>query len=318
MAIMSFVLVLLLALHGSALGQTLSSSFYRSSCPNLTTIVRAAVQQAVQAEARIAASFVRLHFHDCFVNGCDASILLDGANLEQNAFPNAGSARGFDIVDSIKSSVESSCPGVVSCADLLALIARDSVVALNGPSWTVVFGRRDSLTASQSAANSNLPPPTLNASALIASFQNQGLSTRDMVALSGAHTIGQAQCTTFKARLYGPFQRGDQMDQSFNTSLQSSCPSSNGDTNLSPLDVQTPTSFDNRYFRNLQNRRGLLFSDQTLFSGGQASTRNLVNSYALSQSTFFQDFGNAMVRMGNINVLTGSNGEIRRNCGRTN
>ncbi|XP_024535018.1 peroxidase 52 isoform X2 [Selaginella moellendorffii] len=204
---MSFVLVLLLALHGSALGQTLSSSFYDSSCPNLTTIVRAAVQQAVQAEARIAASFVRLHFHDCFVNGCDASILLDGANLEQNARPNAGSARGFDIVDSIKSSVESSCPGVVSCADLLALIARDSVVALNGPSWTVVFGRRDSLTASQSAANANLPPPTLNASALITSFQNQGLSTTDMVALSGAHTIGQAQCTTFKARLYGPFQR---------------------------------------------------------------------------------------------------------------
>ncbi|KAH9305833.1 hypothetical protein KI387_010237, partial [Taxus chinensis] len=77
------------------------------------------------------ASLLRLHFHDCFVNGCDGSILLDGsASLtgEKTAQPNANSARGFDVIDTIKTQVEATCSGVVSCADILAIAARDSVV----------------------------------------------------------------------------------------------------------------------------------------------------------------------------------------------
>lgn len=66
--------------------------------------------------------------------GCDASILLDDTSNftgEKTAGPNVNSVRGFDVVDTIKSNLESSCAGVVSCADLLAVAARDSVVAVS-------------------------------------------------------------------------------------------------------------------------------------------------------------------------------------------
>ncbi|XP_023739847.1 cationic peroxidase 1 [Lactuca sativa] len=310
--ISSFALCLLF-LFGTTSGQ-LSATFYARTCPNFRIVITRAVNSAVSSEARMGASLLRLHFHDCFVNGCDASVLLDDtANFtgEKTAGPNNNSLRGFNIIDTIKTQLESLCPGVVSCADILSAAARDSVVALRGPSWNVVFGRRDSTTASQSAANSNLPSPGSSLSGLISSFSNQGFTTNEMVALSGAHTIGQARCTVFRNRLYNE----NNINSSFATSLRPNCPSSGGDNNLSPLDASA-TSFDNRYYNDLINQRGLLHSDQELFNGG--STDAQVRTYSSNAATFSTDFANAMVKMGNLNPLTGSSGQVRTNCRRTN
>ncbi|KAI8014804.1 Cationic peroxidase 1 [Camellia lanceoleosa] len=293
----------------------LSSTYYSSTCPNVLTTIKTAVSSAVSSEARMGASLLRLQFHDCFVNGCDASVLLDDNSTftgEKTAAPNANSLRGFDVIDTIKSQVESSCPGVVSCADILAVAARDSVVALGGPSWTVQLGRRDSTTASLSAANSNIPGPTLNLSALITAFSNQGLSANEMVALSGSHTIGQARCTTFRTRIYNETNINTQ----FATALKANCPSTGSDNNLAPLDTTSATSFDNAYYTNLQSQKGLLHSDQQLFNGG--STDAQVNTYSSNSATFFTDFANAMVKMGNISPLTGTSGQIRTNCRKAN
>nr|GMD43199.1 cationic peroxidase 1-like [Ipomoea batatas] len=293
----------------------LSANFYSSSCPNALSIIKSAVNSAVQSEARMGASLLRLHFHDCFVNGCDASVLLDDtANFtgEKTAGPNNNSLRGFNVIDNIKTQLESSCAGVVSCADIVAVAARDSVVALGGPSWNVVVGRRDSTTASLSGANSNIPGPTSSLSQLISSFSNKGFSTREMVALSGSHTIGQARCATFRNRIYNDAN----INSTFATSLKGNCPQSGGNNNLAPLDVVTPTSFDNNYFKNLQSQKGLLHSDQELFNGGSADS--IVNTYSSNPSTFASDFANAMVKMGNLSPLTGSNGQIRKNCRKTN
>lgn len=112
----------------------LSSTFYDATCPNAVTTIRTSIRQAVSRERRMAASLIRLHFHDCFVQGCDASILLDDTatiQSEKNAFPNVGSARGYEVIDAAKSAVERICPGVVSCADILTLAARDSSVAVS-------------------------------------------------------------------------------------------------------------------------------------------------------------------------------------------
>ncbi|KAI8557199.1 hypothetical protein RHMOL_Rhmol05G0317700 [Rhododendron molle] len=302
----------------------LSTTFYSSSCPNVLATIKTAVNSAVSTEARMGASLLRLHFHDCFVNastfhslclhclGCDASVLLDGSTGEKSAGPNNNSLRGFDVIDTIKSQVENLCPGVVSCADILTVAARDSTVALGGPSWSVPLGRRDSTTASLSAANSNLPSPASSLSALITAFSNKGFTANEMVALSGSHTIGQSRCTVFRSRVYNETN----IDSQFATSVQSKCPSAGGDDNLSPLDVTSPTSFDNAYFKNLQSQKGLLHSDQELFNGG--STDAQVNAYSTNSASFFTDFANAMVKMGNLSPLTGTSGQIRTNCRKTN
>ncbi|XP_028120872.1 cationic peroxidase 1-like [Camellia sinensis] len=293
----------------------LSPTFYSSTCPNVLSTIKTAVNSAVSSEARMGASLLRLHFHDCFVNGCDASVLLDDNSTftgEKTAGPNSNSLRGFNVIDTIKSNLETSCPGVVSCADILAVAARDSVVALNGPSWTVPLGRRDSTTASLSAANSNLPGPNLNLSALITAFSNKGFTAKELVALSGSHTVGQARCTVFRSHIYNDAN----INAQFATSLKANCPSTGGDNNLAPLDTTSPTAFDNAYYKNLQGQKGLLHSDQELFNGG--STDAQVNTYSTNSATFFTDFGNAMVKMGNLSPLTGTSGQIRTNCRKAN
>ncbi|CAI0433623.1 unnamed protein product [Linum tenue] len=126
-----FLSLLAVSLIASPGGAQLSANFYSTSCPNLLTIVRNQMTQAVNNDARMAASILRLFFHDCFVNGCDASVLLDDTTTltgEKNAGPNQNSLRGFAVIDNIKTRVEAACNATVSCADILALAARDGVV----------------------------------------------------------------------------------------------------------------------------------------------------------------------------------------------
>ncbi|KAG5006765.1 hypothetical protein JHK85_025307 [Glycine max] len=303
----------------------LSSTFYSSTCSNVSSIVRSAVQQALQSDSRIGASLSRLHFHDCFVNGCDASILLDqGGNItqsEKNAAPNVNSIRGFDVVDNIKSSLESSCPGVVSCADILALAAESSVSLSGGPSWNVLLGRRDGLTANQAGANSSIPSPFESLANVTSKFSAVGLDTTDLVALSGAHTFGRAQCQFFSQRLFnfsGTGSPDPTLNSTYLATLQQNCPQSGSGSTLNNLDPSTPDTFDNNYFTNLLINQGLLQTDQELFSSNGSSTISIVNNFANNQSAFFEAFVQSMINMGNISPLTGSQGEIRTDCKKLN
>lgn len=109
------------------LGQGTRVGFYSTTCPNVETIVRSTVNSHFQSDPTVAPALLRLHFHDCFVHGCDASILIDGSNTEKTFLFNQG-LRGYEVINDAKQQVEAACPGVVSCADILALAARDSVV----------------------------------------------------------------------------------------------------------------------------------------------------------------------------------------------
>ncbi|KAH9698625.1 peroxidase 5 [Citrus sinensis] len=286
----------------------LSPTFYDATCPSALNTIRTGIRNAVSRERRMSASLIRLHFHDCFVQGCDASILLDDSSSidsEKNALPNFKSARGFEVIDSVKSQLERVCPGVVSCADIIAVAARDASFAVGGPSWTVKLGRRDSTTASRSLAE-NLPSFTDGLDKLISTFATKGLNARDLVALS-------AQCAFFRDRIYS---NQSNIDAGFASTRRRQCPANGGDSNLSPLDLVTPNSFDNNYFKNLIQKKGLLASDQVLFSGG--STDSIVDEYSKNPSKFKSDFAAAMIKMADISPLTGSAGEIRRVCNLVN
>jgi peroxidase len=185
-------------------------------------------------------------------------------------------------------------------------------VQLGGPTWNVPLGRKDSRTASQSAANSNLPGPDSDLATLISRFGAKNLSPQDMTALSGAHTIGRSQCQFFRNRIYN--ERN--INASFATLRQGTCPRSGGDRNLAPFDVQTADGFDNAYYQNLVGQRGLLHSDQVLFNGGSQDA--LVRTYSTTPSRFNTDFISAMVKMGNLLPSAGTRTEIRLNCKRPN
>ena len=135
----SFVRVLILVqvaaalLAGDPVAAELSMGYYGMTCPFAEYIVRNVVGEALAKDPTLAAGLLRLHFHDCFVQGCDASVLLDADGsgrfvTEKRSNPNRDSLRGFEVIDEIKAAVEHACPRVVSCADIVAVAARDSVV----------------------------------------------------------------------------------------------------------------------------------------------------------------------------------------------
>ncbi|KAK1291762.1 Peroxidase 5 [Acorus calamus] len=303
---------------------TLQVGFYQHTCPQAETIVRSTVAKAFSRDHRVTGGLIRMHFHDCFVRGCDASILLDslpGIDSEKMSRVNNPSLRGFDfeVIDEAKSRLEHHCPQTVSCADIIAFAARDSAFISGGIDYQVPSGRRDGRVSLAPEVRENLPFPTFNADQLKARFLEKGLSAEEMVTLSGAHSIGVSHCSSFNTRLYNfnnvTNAQDPSMDPALAAYLKTRCPPPPMDKKvdpIAPLDFSTPNRLDNKYYKNLKRNRGLLTSDQTLMS--DRSTARMVNNNARHGSYWAAKFGEAMIRMGSIEVLTGSQGEIRKSC----
>lgn len=292
----------------------LSWNFYKSKCPKVESIVRKQLKKIFKEDIGQAAGLLRLHFHDCFVQGCDASVLLDGSTSgpsEQDAPPNLTlRARAFQIINDLRERIHKECGRVVSCADIVAIAARDSVYLSGGPEYDVPLGRRDGLNfATRNATLQNLPAPTSNTTTLLLELAKKGFDATDVVALSGGHTVGLGHCTSFTSRLY-PTQ-DPTMDKSFANKLKGICPTANS-TSTTDLDIRTPNDFDNKYYVDLMNRQGLFTSDQDLYTDSR--TRDIVTSFAVNETLFFEKFVHSMIKMGQLSVVTGKRGEIRANC----
>ncbi|KAA8519718.1 hypothetical protein F0562_013974 [Nyssa sinensis] len=301
----------------------LSVDYYAKSCPQLDELVASVTAQQFKEVPVSGPATIRLFFHDCFVEGCDGSILIStrpGSEelAEKDAQDNKDLAEeAFDTIKKAKALVESKCPGVVSCADILAIAARDFVHLTGGPYYQVKKGRWDGRISMASMVHSNLPRANSSIDELLKLFNSKGLTLNDLVVLSGAHTIGFAHCGHFVSRLYdykGTKLPDPAIDPRLLKALKMSCPHYGGNADVvAPFDVITPFSFDNTYYGNLEANLGLLATDQALFLDPR--TKPLVQALAKDKQKFFQAFSVAMEKMGSIGVKRGSkHGEKRKDC----
>ncbi|XP_028768577.1 peroxidase 66-like [Neltuma alba] len=293
----------------------LYAHYYDQTCPQLEKIISEAVLNASKYDPKVPARILRMFFHDCFIRGCDASILLDSTPMnkaEKDGPPNV-SVRSFYVIDEAKAKLEKACPRTVSCADILAIAARDVVVQSGGPYWEVLKGRKDG-RVSKASDTRNLPAPSSNVTQLIQSFAARGLDVKDMVTLSGGHTLGFSHCSSFEARLKN-FSLLHDVDPTLNTEfakdLKKKCPATPfRDHNAGHFLDSTASVFDNDYYKRLIAGKGVFLSDQSLV--GDWRTRWIVEAFAYDQSLFFKEFSASMLKLGNVGVST--NGEVRLHC----
>ncbi|CAH1435040.1 unnamed protein product [Lactuca virosa] len=308
--------------HGNGNGGGLKMNFYGKLCrlDRLATVestVRQIVWSKVSADPSMAAKLLRLHYHDCFVRGCDASILLDptqNTTTEKTAGPNR-SISGYEVIDEIKTKLEAKCPGIVSCADIVALAARDAVsFQFQKEMWPVFTGRKDGTVSLASEVGGNLPSAGANFTTLLTQFGTKGLNLNDLVALSGAHTIGISHCTLVARRLYNFTGVGDadpSLDVSYAQTLRGLCPNPQNPATALEMDPKSSLTFDSDYYRALNQHKGLFVSDAALLTNRQSARMvKLLQNRVL----FFAQFAKSMVRMGGVGVLTDGQGEIRKSC----
>ncbi|ESQ36401.1 hypothetical protein EUTSA_v10008157mg [Eutrema salsugineum] len=292
----------------------LDLDYYRFKCPQAEAIVRRVTFQYVSRRPSLAAALLRMYFHDCFVRGCDASLLLKSPNkdAERDAVPNL-TVRGYEVVDAAKSALERKCPGVVSCADVLALVARDAVLVIKGPWWPVPLGRRDGRISKLSEVN--LPSPFADVNALKQDFFAKGLNTKDLVVLSGAHTIGISSCGLINRRIHNFTGKGDfdpSMNPSYVRQLKKRCKPTTP-TTIVEMDPGSVKKFDSHYFNIVAQKKGLFKSDSTLLD--DLETKLYIQKQVVTRgASFAKDFSESMLKLGFVEILTGTQGEIRKKC----
>ncbi|CAL1372031.1 unnamed protein product [Linum trigynum] len=321
-ALLSLSLALLCLLSAPAASAQLSRTHYAGVCPNVESIVRGAVQKKIQQTFVTIPATIRLFFHDCFVQGCDASVMVasTGSNRAEKDHPDNLSLAGdgFDTVIKAKQAVDAvaGCRNKVSCADILALATRDVIALSGGPSYPVELGRLDGLSSTAGSVNGRLPQPNFRLAQLNSLFAANGLSQSDMIALSAAHSVGFSHCGKFANRIYN-FSRGSQVDPTLNrayaTQLQQMCPRNVDPRIAINMDPITPNTFDNTYFKNLQQGKGLFTSDQILYT--DLKSRPTVDAWAGNSVAFQQAFITAITKLGRVGVKTGRGGNIRTDCG---
>ncbi|KAG6547466.1 hypothetical protein Mapa_010914 [Marchantia paleacea] len=299
----------------------LSEDFYARTCPQARITVFNVLVRQLALNRNLPAQLIRLFFHDCFVRGCDSSVMIEstpGNLAEVDGFPNRNSIKGLDVIALAKQKVEEDCPGIVSCADIIALAARDILQLSRGLYFPVPLGRRDGTVSLASEANTNLPSPFANYTQLVTSFGNQGLSEEDLVVLSGAHTIGVSHCSVIFRRIWNfsaTVQTDPALSPAYAAKLKALCPI---DQPQSQTEVELDASmggnfFDSNYYDNVLNGETAFISDSALLTNPSAAA--LVRALGrFSTNPFFEKFGLAMVKMGFINVKTGSEGVIRKIC----
>lgn len=264
----------------------LSPTFYGMSCRDFPSISREVLNDALQRDLHVGSQLLALHAHDClFYGGCHGKILLDQSVLNY-------CAKAVEVIDEIKQRVDNVCGSIVSMPDIMAIAARDYVVASGGPTWEVPLGRRQFAIA-RCASYQHLLSPRSSINQLIEAFANLDLNKRDLVALLGGHSLGYVHCGFLMDRIYND----SNIDPIFKQELKYDCPINGNDSSRVPFD-STYDVFDGDYFQRLNQQKGVLHSDQELSRDNY--TASLVKKFAHDNAAFFVCFVNAVIKLGRI------------------
>ncbi|MCL7036423.1 hypothetical protein MKW94_000233 [Papaver nudicaule] len=290
-------------------------NFYRDSCPQAEEIIKEQVKLLYKRHKNTAFSWLRNLFHDCAVQSCDASLLLDSTRREMSEKETDRSfgLRNFRYLDTIKEAVERECPEVVSCADILVLSARDGIVALGGPQIPLKTGRRDGRKSRAQILEQYLPDHNESISVVLDKFSSMGINTPGLVALLGAHSVGRTHCTKLVHRLYpevSPEINPDHVEH-----MLHKCPDAIPDPKAVQYvrnDRGTPMILDNNYYRNILDNKGLLIVDHQLATDPR--TKPYVVKMAKNADYWSKEFSRAIAILSENNPLTGTKGEIRKHC----
>ncbi|KAL0398765.1 UNVERIFIED_CONTAM: Peroxidase 42 [Sesamum radiatum] len=331
-------------------------NYYRDSCPQAEDIIKEQVQLLYKRHKNTAFSWLRNIFHDCFVESCDASLLLDSTRrmLSEKETDRSFGMRNFRYIETIKEALERECPGVVSCSDILVLSARDGIVAvlvytlsvlqllrtacffihvlffasfvsslelvvlfLGGPYIPLKTGRRDGRKSRADILEQHLPDHNESMSVVLERFANIGINAPGVVALLGAHSVGRTHCVKLVHRLY------PEVDPALNPAhvehMLYKCPDAIPDPKAVQYvrnDRGTPMKLDNNYYRNILDNKGLLIVDHQLATDKR--TKPFVKKMAKNQDYFFKEFARAITILSENNPLTGTKGEIRKQCNLAN
>lgn len=318
--------VLAVAVAAAEAGE-LKVGYYDKSCRGVENVVKWHVIKAIKADRKVGAALVRLIFHDCFVRGCDASVLLDGPDSEKTAPINIGLA-AFEVLDEIKEAVEDRCPGVVSCSDILIYAARDAASAMsNGHVYfDAPAGRLDGMVSRAADAQADLPDSTFTIEELIQNFKRKNFTIEEMVILSGAHAIGVGHCSSFRARLTAP---QEQILPAYRGLLAGKCGAGPDPIVVNNIRDEDPKAIaasvpsflpklrkieflDNSYYHNNLARIVTFNSDWQLLTEKEA--RGHVHEYADNGTLWDEDFSDSLLKLSKLPLPKGSKGEIRKKC----
>ncbi|CAI8603908.1 unnamed protein product [Vicia faba] len=322
---MAFPILFLLFICLPFSSAKLNTDYYKKTCPDFEKIVREHIYIKQSSSPATAPGILRMFFHDCITDGCDASILVSSTaynpHAERDAELNLSlSGDAFDIIVKIKNALELACPGIVSCSDVVAQATRDLVKMVGGPFYPVRLGRKDSLVSDASRTDESLPTTTMTMDDIIKKFTIKNFTIREMVALTGAHTIGFTHCKEFSNRIFN-YSKTSEIDPTLHPKLAAGlrrvCQNYTSDPSMAAFnDVRSPGKFDNAFFQNVLKGLGLLTSDYLL--AVDPRTKPIVELYAKDERAFFQDFAKAMEKLSVHGVKTGKKGEVRSRCDQFN
>ncbi|XP_031092933.1 peroxidase 41-like [Ipomoea triloba] len=315
--ILLLLLVSSFSIIPSSQSSALTFDYYAKTCPKFEEILTRIVKEKQQERATTAAATLRLFYNDCAVGGCDASLLIrstafNTAEMEGDENRSLG-GDGFDVVMRVKTALELECPDTVSCADILAAATRNLVNLVGGPYYDVRMGRKDGTQSKAASVEGQLPRANSTVDQMIKIFKSHKFTIPEMVVLTGGgHTIGYAHCKEFADRIFRP-DPDPTMNPALTARLRTLCADYKKQTAMAAfLDPITPATFDNTYFKNLQNGLGVLASDQILMSDPR--TKPFVEKYAKDAAAFVKDFSFAIEKLSVLKVKTGDEGEIRKRC----